>query len=229
MNKYDYVKKNVDDIRKEIFLLNNGVKLLGVTKFHPVEAIEAAIESGLSEFGESRVQEASEKIAYINEKHKGIKWHFIGHLQTNKAGKVVEDFNVIESCDSLKLAQKISECAVRNGITANCFLEIKVSTEKSKYGVVPDNVFEVLNGLQNLKNITIRGLMTMAPYSADRENSRPYFKITRKLFDDIKRTMTGGNMVMEELSMGMSDDYRTAIEEGSTLVRIGTKIFGSRV
>ena len=228
MSGFDHIQKNIDEIRKEISSINSNVKLLGVTKTFSAEAVEAAVRAGLNEFGESKVQEAQSKIAYIRELHKAVSWHFIGHLQSNKAKKVVENFDVVESCDSAELIERIAKLSVEAGKTTQCLLEIKVSPEETKFGILPEEAPGVIDMVKSLSGVRICGLMTMAPFSDDPENARQYFKKARKLFDEIKSLNQGGNSSMETLSMGMSGDFKVAIEEGSTQVRIGTAIFGRR-
>jgi PLP dependent protein len=223
----DDIKRNIETISARIRAINSGIKLLAVSKTFDRSAIAAAIQAGLNEFGESKIQEAEEKIPPINDLYKGIKWHFIGHLQTNKAAKAVKLFDCIQSIDSLRLAEKISAQA-DGGKIIETMLEIKVSEEESKYGILPGEAGSVIEAVKKLPGIKVTGLMTMAPYSDNPENARPYFRRVKTLFDELKRTVNAGNVSMETLSMGMSDDYLVAIEEGSTMVRIGTAIFGER-
>lgn len=222
----DDIKRNIQAILAGIKSVNNSVKLLAVSKTFDSAAVAAAIEAGLSEFGESKVQEAEIKIPAINALPGKIKWHLIGHLQTNKAPKAVKLFDCIQSIDSLRLAELVSSLAAGKPVEA--LLEIKVSGEDSKYGILPGEAGAVLEGIKKLPGIKLKGLMAMAPYSDDPENARPYFRQAKALFDEMKRTTSGGNVSMETLSMGMSDDYIVAIEEGATMVRIGTAIFGRR-
>lgn len=228
MNEFDYIKLNIDRLRKEMDSINKNVKLLGVTKTVSRAAVEAAILCGLVEFGESKVQEAAEKIAEINALHEGLTWHFIGHLQSNKTKKVIENFGIIESCDSAELLGQISAQSINANRITQCLLEIKVSNEKTKFGILPEDAAAVIDRIKHLSGIKIAGFMAMAPYSDNPKDAGPYFKKARKLFDDVKLSNPGGNVSMEILSMGMSDDYKTAMEEGSTQIRIGTAIFGRR-
>jgi PLP dependent protein len=204
-----------------------SVTLVAVTKTQPPEVVCTAAALGLSLFGESKVQEAGEKIPAINALHGKIKWHFIGHLQTNKASKAVKLFSCIQSIDSLRLAEKVSSLAAA-GKPIEALLEIKVSDEDSKSGILPGEAGALIEGIKKLPGIKVTGLMTMAPYSDNPESARPYFKKAKSLFDELKRTAPGGNVTMETLSMGMSGDYIVAIEEGATMVRIGSAIFGER-
>jgi pyridoxal phosphate enzyme (YggS family) len=222
----DDIKRNIEVILKKISAKDRGVKLLAVTKTFSIDAIEAAIGAGLNEFGESKVQEAESKVPVINSRHKNIYWHFIGHLQTNKAGRALKLFNMIQSVDSLKLAGRISGSA-ENGARAGILVEVKTSGEDAKFGVAPEKVSGLIRDMAGLPGIKIMGLMTMAPYSGNPEDARPYFKKARALFDELKKN-TPANAAMEILSMGMSGDYLVAIEEGSTMVRIGMAIFGER-
>jgi pyridoxal phosphate enzyme (YggS family) len=224
MMNSDDIKRNIEAILRKIAALNSSCRLLGVTKTFPAEAIEAAISAGLYEFGESKAQEAGEKIPGIKARHENVKWHFIGHLQTNKINKVVPLFDAIQSVDSLKLAEKISEALKRENRELDILLEVKVSGEDTKFGVEPGELGGIVEGVKKMSNLRIKGLMAMAPYSDNPENARPYFKKARRLFEEIKRAGTE----MEILSMGMSDDYMAAMEEGSTMIRIGTGIFGRR-
>ena len=218
------MKKNVDEILKIINAMNSGVKLIGVTKTFPAGAVLAAYYAGLREFGESKFQEAAPKMAAVNEKVTGVKWHYIGHLQSNKAPKVAPVFDMVQSVDSIELAFKLNETAKKAGKRLDCLLELKVSGEDSKFGISPDRLAKVYEEAVGLEAVRIKGIMTMAPYSENAEEARPYFKKARQVFDSLK----AGNPDIEVLSMGMSGDYGVAIEEGSTMVRIGTAIFGRR-
>lgn len=225
MIKNEDIKRNIDAIYDKILRVNKNVKLLGVTKTFPAALIEAAIGAGLREFGESRIQESEEKIPVLKAGHSGLKWHFIGHLQTNKVIKAIKLFDVIQSIDSEKLADKVSEAAGQAGRVIEVLLEAKVSEEDSKFGIAPDNMRKIFEHVHRLPNLKVTGLMAIAPYNGDPEKSRPYFKRARALFDGINRDM---GLDLKVLSMGMSHDYEIAMEEGSTMVRIGTGIFGER-
>jgi PLP dependent protein len=223
----DDIKRNIEAVLSEIRRLNSRVRLLAVSKTFGKELIMAAINAGLTEFGESKIQEAEEKIPAVNAMHgNAVKWHFIGHLQTNKAAKAVKLFDCIQSVDSMRLAEKIAGLGTSER-PIEALLELKVSGEDSKFGILPEEAGAVMQEMKKLPGIRIRGLMAMAPYSDNAEDARPYFKKARTVFDALKRA-SAGNVDMETLSMGMSDDYRVAIEEGSTMVRIGTAIFGNR-
>jgi pyridoxal phosphate enzyme (YggS family) len=174
--------------------------------------------------GENYIQEAKEKIAVIEER---IQWHMIGHLQTNKAKYAVNLFDYIHSVDRLELAGEINKRARMIGRKINILIEINVSGEKTKSGVPAAEAVDLIRNVSLLENVSIKGLMTMAPYSANPENSRPYFSALKNLQKNIVRDGIAG-IQMDELSMGMTDDFEIAIEEGATIVRIGRAIFGER-
>jgi pyridoxal phosphate enzyme (YggS family) len=198
------------------------VRLVAVSKTYPAEAIRELFATGQGAFGESRVQEALPK---VEELPHGIEWHFIGHLQTNKIRKVVGRFALFHGVDNENLALQMNRIAEELGVTANVLLEVNVSGEESKFGFAPENLPAALENLAPLPFLRIRGLMTMAPYSDNPEEARPYFAKLRKLRDQLA-TATG--LPLSELSMGMSGDFEQGIAEGATIVRVGSAIFGSR-
>jgi len=203
---------------------SDSIKLLAVTKTVPLPAIEQAIEAGITAMGENYVQEAKEKIAVIGQR---VSWHMIGHLQTNKAKYTVNLFDYIHSVDRLELAAEIDKRARLIGRKINILIEINVSGEKTKNGITTLEAIELIKNVSMLESVSVKGLMTMAPYSTNPENSRPYFSELRNLRNKIiSEGIT--NIQMEELSMGMTDDFEIAIEEGATIVRIGRAIFGQR-
>jgi PLP dependent protein len=201
-----------------------SIKLMAVTKTIAPERIRQAIEAGATLLGENYVQEAKEKIAVIGN---SAQWHMIGHLQTNKAKYAVRLFDCIHSVDRLELAQELDSRARASDSKMNILVEVNVSGEQTKNGIAAAKAADLIKSLSQLGNLSVLGLMTMAPYSDNPENSRPYFKALRHLRNDILREGIAG-VRMEELSMGMTDDFEVAIEEGSTLVRIGRAIFGDR-
>jgi pyridoxal phosphate enzyme (YggS family) len=223
----DDIKRNIETVLTSIRKVNSSVKLLAVSKTFDTTTIAAAIEAGLSEFGESKIQEAEQKIYLINGMYKFIKWHFIGHLQSNKAVKAIKLFQCVQAVDSLRLAEKLSS-SVSAGSAVEALLEVKVSDEDAKFGILPEKAAAIIEGIKQLPGISITGLMTMAPYSDNPEDARPYFKKAKTLFDELKRNSAGTNVTMETLSMGMSGDYIVAMQEGATMVRIGSGIFGKR-
>ena len=202
----------------------DSIKLLAVTKTVPPVCIGKAIEAGITALGENYVQEAKEKIAVIGPR---AQWHMIGHLQTNKAKYAVNLFHYIHSVDRMDLAWELNKRARLTRQKMNILIEVNVSGEKTKNGIPEDKAIPFIKDVSKLENLSVRGLMTMAPYSANPEDSRPYFADLRNLRDDIIRTGITG-IQMEDLSMGMSDDFEVAIEEGATIVRIGRAIFGER-
>ena len=212
-----------------------NITLIAVSKFNPAESVEAAISNDQLEFGENWVKELLEKETEVAhyleennvEKSKDIKWHFIGHLQTNKVKQLIGKTVLIHSVDSYKLASVIDTESKKKDVITDILLEINIGDEESKYGITPDEALSFADSLKDLKNIRIRGLMTVAPICDDPEANRPYFKKMRDLFIDIK-AKNNDNICMDVLSMGMTLDFETAIEEGATHIRVGTGIFGAR-
>ena len=202
-----------------------SVTLVAVSKTFPADKVREAYRCGLRRFGENRVQEAEGKIAEL--RGLDIYWHLIGHLQTNKAGKAAEIFQFIESLDTFKLAEKLNQARESSGEPLPVLLQVNLGREATKFGIPREEVWEVARRVSELPRLRIRGLMTMPPYSEDPEQARPYFRGLRELAESISRQNLS-NVSMEALSMGMSHDFETAIEEGATLVRVGTAIFGSR-
>lgn len=194
-----------------------GVALVGVSKNFPPEMVDAAVNAGLTLFGENKVQEARAKIPEVSSR---AHWHLIGHLQTNKARDAVALFELIHSVDSVKLAMELNKYAERAGKTQRVLLEVNVSGEASKFGLKTEDLPAVLAEIQALPRLQVDGLMTMAPFGKDAEAARPYFRRLREL---------GATHGLRELSMGMSHDFEVAVEEGATLVRVGTAIFGERI
>ncbi len=199
-----------------------GIKLMAVTKTVTVERIREAMAAGSVIFGENYVQEARAKIEEIGKS--GIQWHFIGHLQTNKAKYAVKLFDLIHTVDSVTLARELDKKAAAAGKIIDCLIEVNLSQEASKFGINKERTPELAHAMKDLKNISLQGLMTMPPYADDPEAARPYFIALRELREEI----AGSGIPLPELSMGMSSDFEVAIEEGATIVRIGTSIFGER-
>ena len=202
------------------------IKLIAVTKTVDVNRIKEAVEAGLRIFGENRVQEAQKKITSceLRVTSERIEWHFIGHLQTNKVKDVAGNFVLIHAVDSLRLAEEIDRQAKKRDIVQEILIEVKLSEEESKFGAAEKDLLPLIKSVSEFGNVKLLGLMTIPPFFEDAENTRPYFKRLRELRDEaIKK---GFNL--SELSMGMSHDFETAIEEGATMVRIGTAIFGER-
>lgn len=199
------------------------VRLVAVSKTVAVERIREAVAAGQGLFGENYLQEARAKIAALGE---AATWHFIGHLQTNKAKAAVELFHLIHSVDSLHLAQALERAAAARGKVQEILLQVNLAGEESKSGAAPRAVAELLSTTLRLPHLKVVGLMTMPPWLADPEAVRPYFRALRELRDRLEKL---AGHPLPELSMGMSGDFEAAVEEGATLVRVGTVIFGSRL
>ncbi|MDR3124771.1 MAG: YggS family pyridoxal phosphate-dependent enzyme [Endomicrobium sp.] len=224
-----HICQNIKSINNTINLLKNvaaTVDLVAVTKTFTYPFVLEALKCGIKHIGESKVQEAVAKFNQIEDPLIGVTKHFIGHLQSNKVKKAVETFDLIQSLDSVKLAYNINRHAKDISKIQDCLIEVKVSKEISKTGINPDFVVDFYNDCRNLFNVNIKGLMLIAPYSDNPSDSRPYFKQIYKLFKDIKNFFADNDFNI--LSIGMSRDYKIAIEEGSTMVRVGSAIFGER-
>ena len=198
------------------------VTLLAVSKTHPAETIQAAVDCGQIFFGESKIQEAKAKIPLCPGR---ARWHFIGHLQSNKVRDAVELFEMIQSVDGLPLAQEISKRAGQAARTTPILLEVNVAGEASKFGYRPEKLLAELKEVNALPRIEIHGLMTVPPYATDPEKARPHFRRLRELKLECEQIL---GAPLSHLSMGMSGDFEVAIEEGATMVRIGTALFGPR-
>jgi len=203
-----------------------GITLVAVTKTFPVENVREALTAGIKDIGESRIQEAQPKFEQLGGALERVRKHLIGHLQTNKAKKAVELFDMIQSVDSLRLAQEINKHAAASAKVRDCLLEVKVSGEETKFGLSPEEIRGVAAQVGELSSIRVCGLMAMAPYFDDPEQARPYFRHAKEIFNKLSSSFDPSQFTV--LSMGMSNDFEVAIEEGSTLVRIGTAIFGER-
>jgi PLP dependent protein len=198
------------------------ITVIAVTKTVPAPAVMECIQAGIKDIGENRVQEAEGKFSQV-EGLGLVRKHLIGHLQTNKAKKAVELFDLIQSIDSERLAAEINKQAEKTGKVQDCLLEIKVSEEESKFGVVPGEAGLLTESVKKFGNIRLRGIMGMAPYFDKPENARPYFAELKKIFEQLKQ---GSALpAFDTLSMGMSNDFEIAVEEGATMLRIGTAIF----
>jgi hypothetical protein len=204
-----------------------SVRLVAVTKEVSAGRVVDAIDNGLREFGESRVQIAREKIPVVQEMAgiESLTWHCIGHLQKNKVKTAVELFDLIHSVDSVELASLVNEQASRSGTIQRVLVEVNLSGEESKHGMAKDKVVNLLEAARSMKHLQVEGLMTIPPFFVDPEKTRPYFSELREFREDIEAR----GFAMKELSMGMSNDFEIAIEEGATIVRVGTALFGERV
>jgi pyridoxal phosphate enzyme (YggS family) len=203
----------------------DSVKLVGVTKTVDVDRIKEAVSAGLQILGENYVQEARDKIKEVGGE---VSWHFVGRLQTNKAKYAVKLFDMIQTVDSFKLAKELNRRAQPLGRTIPIIIQVNLASEVSKGGVEPSECISLIKQISELANLQIRGLMTMPPFFDQPERARPYFAQLRELSQEIARAQLP-RVEMNELSMGMSGDFETAIEEGATLVRVGTAIFGERL
>lgn len=202
-----------------------SVQLVAVSKTIDSEKVRRAIESGVTLLGENYIQEAKEKIEKLN--HYPVKWHFIGHLQSNKAKYAVKLFDLIHTVDSFKLAEVLNRQAQKTGKVQEVLIQVNISREAAKSGVDTADTIPLIKKIAALDNVAIMGLMTMPPFFQDPEKARPYFKALNDLSVQISSESID-RVQMKELSMGMTGDYKPAIEEGATLVRIGTAIFGKR-
>jgi PLP dependent protein len=201
-----------------------SVRLVGASKMVPVDRLRPAVAAGLTILGENYLQEAREKIAALD---LPVSWHFIGHLQSNKAMAAVKLFDLIHSVDRPSLAQALNSAAAKINKLQDVLLEVNLAQEPSKSGVKPEDLENLLRTCTALFNLRVRGLMTMPPWFSDPEKARPYFQALRRRRDYL-RSLTLPGVDLAELSMGMSGDFEVAIEEGATLVRIGTALFGHR-
>lgn len=217
------VQKNIADAAKRAGR-GDEITLIAVSKTKPVEMIKEAYDYGIRDFGENKVQEITEKYPKLPS---DIKWHLIGHLQTNKVKYIIDKVAMIHSVDSEKLAREISRHAVKSGVTVDILVEVNVAEEESKFGVSVTEAPALIETISTLPGIRVRGLMTVAPFVEDPELNRPVFSALRQLLVDIDAKNID-NVCMDCLSMGMSQDYETAVEEGATFVRVGTGIFGAR-
>ncbi|HLD29790.1 MAG TPA: YggS family pyridoxal phosphate-dependent enzyme [bacterium] len=230
------IRENMDRVRERILSAcarssrnPNEITLVAVTKTHPAKVIKEAFEAGVKDIGENRVQEALRKfleLATTNYQLPTINWHLLGHLQTNKVKPAVKMFDLIQSLDSLKLALEIEKEAGKIDKIQDCLIEVKTSFEETKSGAAEENLLPLLEGIKGLKHVRIKGLMTIAPYGTD---ARPYFRKLYALREKLGAITFPESIGFGILSMGMTGDFETAIEEGSTMVRIGRAIFGERV
>ena len=213
-----------ENVKKILGVLPQGVQLVAAAKTRTQEEVLEAVEAGITIIGHNYVQEAERGFEVIGHQ---TKWHMIGHLQSNKAKKAVKIFDMIETVDSFKLAKAIDKACRNMNKSMAVLIEINSGEELQKAGVIPGDAISVVREISDLENVRIMGLMTMGPFSGDPEDARPFFQKTRTIFEDIKKANFPG-VEMTYLSMGMSNSYKVALEEGANLVRIGTKIFGER-
>jgi pyridoxal phosphate enzyme (YggS family) len=229
----DPIARNVLSIRERIARAADRcgrsldeISLLAVSKTFPAEFLFRAAEAGIRRFGENRVREAEAKIPQLR-KIQGLEWHLIGHLQTNKAKRAAELFDVIHSVDSVKLAAKLNQASDEVGKILSVLLQIDLGDEETKFGAEPGQIHELVNAITGFPSLRLNGLMTIPPFLDNPEDVRPYFAKLRELRDKME-TEQPGCLGLNHLSMGMSHDFEQAILEGATILRIGTAIFGER-
>ena len=213
------VKENYDKIKNT---LNDNVSLIAVVKGQPENKLLELYEAGQRIFAENKVQDMLDKMEQL--KKEDIKWHFIGHLQRNKVKYIIDKVDLIHSLDSLKLAEEISKRALQSGKVMECLVQINTGSEDNKFGIDFSKCENFLSDLQDFKGIKVTGLMAVTPYSEDPEQARPYFKKMKLLFDKVNKQKYN-NAEIKHLSMGMSNDYQIAAEEGADMVRIGSLLF----
>lgn len=221
---YDLVLEKVEAACKRASRNIDEVLLIAVSKTNPAEAISTLYNHGVKAYGENKVQELCDKYEKLP---KDIDWHMIGHLQRNKVKYIVDKVKLIHSVDSLRLAQQINDEAIKKNVISDILIEVNVANEESKFGLDTESVTELVMEVAKLPNVRIKGLMTIAPYVENPEDNRKFFRELKQLSVDIKDKNID-NVCMKELSMGMTNDYEVAIEEGATIVRVGTGIFGER-
>lgn len=215
------IKKNINNIKNS---LPDEVLLVAAAKTRSVDEVKASIQAGIKILGYNYIQEAEQIKKEIQD---SVQWHMIGHLQTNKVKKAIILFDMIETLDSLKLAREINKLCAKSGKVMPVLVEINSGKESNKTGILPGDVENLIQQINNLPFIKIQGLMTMGPRFGNPEDARPYFRVTKEIFEHIKKKSIP-NVEMRYLSMGMSNSYKIAITEGANIVRIGTQLFGTR-
>lgn len=218
------VEENIQKACDKAGRKRSEVTLIAVSKTKPVEMLQEIYNEGIREFGENKVQEMCEKMELMPQ---DIKWNMIGHLQTNKVKYIIGKTSLIHSVDSLKLAEEIQKQAVKHDVTADILVEVNIANEKSKFGISKDETIQMVRDIAKLDHLKIKGLMTIAPFVENPEDNRLYFREIKQLSVDINNQNID-NVSMDVLSMGMTGDYMVAVEEGATMVRVGTGIFGER-
>ena len=224
INNYKHVLEQVNEACDKSNRNKDDVTLIAVSKTKPASDIQELYDYGVRDFGENKVQELTSK---YEELPKDIRWHLIGHLQTNKVKYIVDKVYMIHSVDSVKLAKEIEKEAAKKDVIVNILVQVNVANEDTKFGLDNSEVIKIVEDIATLPHLRIKGLMTIAPFVDDGEENRKYFTELKQLSVDIKAKNID-NVCMDMLSMGMSGDFETAIEEGATYVRVGTSIFGVR-
>ena len=218
------VQENISKACKKAGRNEDEVTLIAVSKTKPLSDLEEILDAGVIEFGENKVQELFDKYEHIKSP---VHWHMIGHLQTNKVKYIVDKVCLIHSVDSLKLASQISKEAEKKKVECDVLIEVNVAQEESKFGITTDETLALIREVAVLPHVHIKGLMTIAPFVDDPEENRPVFRSLYELSKAVEKEQISG-VSMDILSMGMTNDYMVAIEEGATMVRVGTGIFGER-
>jgi pyridoxal phosphate enzyme (YggS family) len=228
----DHIAANLADVRARIAIAAgragraaSSIRLVAISKTHPVEYVQAAVRAGQTDFGENRVQDALQKISQSADT--AINWHLVGHLQSNKARRAAEAFACIHSIDSPELLGRVDAAAASAGRRPDLLIQIDLAGEPTKHGAHVDQLLRLFERGRTCRAAQLVGLMVLPPFTPDPEDARPYFRRVRELRDELGRSGVAQSM-LRELSMGMSHDFEVAIEEGATLVRVGTAIFGSR-
>lgn len=226
------IKENIDDILKRTAdaAIRSGrapedITVIAVSKTVDADRAKEAVEGGLINLGENRVQELVSKFEQLS--NIDIKWHLIGHLQKNKVKYIIDKATLIHSVESLELANEINKRAIQHNLTANVLIELNIGEEESKFGIDEESIYDFIKSMEQFENIKVLGLMTVAPFSEDPEDIRWVFKKMKEIFDKISGIKLK-NTEMKYLSMGMTNDFEIAIEEGANIIRIGTAIFGAR-
>ncbi|MCD8020617.1 MAG: YggS family pyridoxal phosphate-dependent enzyme [Clostridiales bacterium] len=220
----EQVKRNIEAACRRSGRNPEDITLVAVSKMKPLQDIETLLETGQLDYGENYVQELCDKYEHISSP---VRWHMIGHLQTNKVKYIIDKVVLIHSVDSVHLAKQIEKEAAKRNLMAQILIQVNIAEEDTKFGIGEDEVFRMIHEISRFPHIHIKGLMTSAPFVENPEENRCYFKKLHELFVDIGRKNID-NVSMEILSMGMTNDYEIAIEEGATMVRVGTGIFGER-
>ncbi len=220
------IKENYEKIRNEI---PDHITIVAAAKARTAEEIEKAIDSGVTDIGENYVREAEKIFQDLGEKAKLVKWHMIGYLQTNKINKALPIFDVIQTVESAEKARAINKRAAHINKEIPVYIEVNIGSELSKSGIKPEYklIEKVIREISKIEYVRVEGIMTMGPFAGNPEDVRPYFRKTKEIFDKIK-ALNLNNVNMNTLSMGMSNSYKVAVEEGSTMIRLGTIIFGER-
>jgi pyridoxal phosphate enzyme (YggS family) len=224
-DRLEHVQERIRQTAKACGRSETDIRLVAVSKTMPVEIVKKAIETGMTDFGENYIQEAREKTSSLAQYP--VTWHYIGHLQSNKAKYAVRMFDFIHSVDSLKLARELDKHAKKIAKVQAILIQVNVAKEDSKSGIYEEDILPLLRDISQFENLAVKGLMTMPPYFNAPDKVRPFFAALRGLRDQIKNENIP-NISVDELSMGMTGDFEAAIQEGATMIRVGTAIFGER-